>query len=81
MCAVVCVIALTAISLTPHHGHRQQRICDICNAAHLPLLQAVEPVSLTAPSIAVFEYAPQPVERTIDCSLGSADDRAPPSGF
>ena len=76
--AVVCSIALTTAAMTPLHGHRQQGTCDLCNASHLPSLQAVEPVSLAAPGLIASETTQDPIQRAEVLCLVSADCRAPP---
>ena len=76
--AIVCSLALTAIALTPLHGHRQQGNCDICASVHLPLLQASQRVSLAAPGVVVGEIVREQIQSIPESYSGSADSRAPP---
>ncbi len=76
--AIACSILIATIALTPVHGH-QQRNCDICTFAHLPLLQTIQTVLVAAPDRVVWLTATEQVQSFSEYPSRSADSRAPPS--
>jgi len=77
--AIACSLSLTAIALTPVHGHASQQHCDVCVSAHLAGHQAVHGFALIAPIGSVWETAPERIVRIAESYSGFADGRAPPS--
>jgi hypothetical protein len=78
--AICASLVVTALSLTPLHGHAQARSCEVCQTAHLPFIQpTVAGIERAAPPVAPerpAEYSPQALE--LACI--PRDSRGPPAG-